>query len=92
MSDLPPYLVAHLVQHAPHADTKNFPEGLLIERRGFSPSVQPTTAWQFDQVLGVARAENLLSDEHFSVDGTLPRAWASQARATRLPWKKARCA
>ena len=37
----------------------------------------------FDQVLGVARAENLLSDEHFSVDGTLLRAWASQASFVR---------
>jgi hypothetical protein len=33
----------------------------------------------FQQVLDCARAENLLSDEHFSVDDTLIRAWASQA-------------
>jgi transposase len=33
----------------------------------------------FEQVLDCARAENLLSDEHFSVDGILIRAWASQA-------------
>ncbi|MGA1087574.1 MAG: IS5 family transposase [Ilumatobacteraceae bacterium] len=32
----------------------------------------------FDEVLGQARAEGLLSAEHFSVDGTLVRAWASQ--------------
>ena len=32
----------------------------------------------FAQVLGQARANDLLSDEHFSVDGTLIEAWASQ--------------
>jgi transposase len=32
----------------------------------------------FSQVLDQARAEDLLSDEHFSVDGTLIEAWASQ--------------
>jgi transposase len=32
----------------------------------------------FAQVLEQARAGNLLSDEHFSVDGTLIEAWASQ--------------
>src|SRR5271155_3505626 len=32
----------------------------------------------FAQVLKQARANNLLSDEHFSVDGTLIEAWASQ--------------
>jgi IS5 family transposase len=37
----------------------------------------------FEQVLECARAENLLSDEHFSVDGTLIRAWASQASFVR---------
>jgi IS5 family transposase len=37
----------------------------------------------FDQVLDCARRENLLSDEHFSVDGTLIRAWASQASFVR---------
>jgi transposase len=31
----------------------------------------------FDQVLNQARAGDLLSDEHFSVDGTLIEAWAS---------------
>src|SRR5271155_2763997 len=31
----------------------------------------------FAQVLGQARACDLLSDEHFSVDGTLLEAWAS---------------
>jgi transposase len=31
----------------------------------------------FDQVLGQARSAELLSDEHFSVDGTLIEAWAS---------------
>ena len=30
----------------------------------------------FEQVLAQARAENLLSDEHFTVDGTLIEAWA----------------
>lgn len=37
----------------------------------------------FQQVLDCARAEKLLSDEHFSVDGTLIRAWASQASFVR---------
>jgi transposase len=32
----------------------------------------------FDQVLAQARAHNLLSDEHFTVDGTLIEAWAGQ--------------
>jgi transposase len=32
----------------------------------------------FDAVLAQARAAELLSDEHFSVDGTLIEAWASQ--------------
>src|SRR5436309_106625 len=32
----------------------------------------------FTHVLGQARTANLLSDEHFSVDGTLIEAWASQ--------------
>ena len=32
----------------------------------------------FGLVLDQARAQNLLSDEHFSVDGTLIEAWASQ--------------
>lgn len=31
----------------------------------------------FIEILGVANAAGLLSDEHFSVDGTLIRAWAS---------------
>jgi transposase len=31
----------------------------------------------FEQVLAQARTEQLLSDEHFSVDGTLIEAWAS---------------
>jgi transposase len=37
----------------------------------------------FNQVLDYARAEGLLSDEHFSVDGTMIRAWASQASFVR---------
>jgi len=32
----------------------------------------------FEKVLGQARAEGLLSDEHFTVDGTLIEAWAGQ--------------
>jgi transposase len=31
----------------------------------------------FDAVIGMARSEALLSDEHFTVDGTLIEAWAS---------------
>ena len=41
----------------------------------------------FQQVLDCARAENLLSEEHFSVDGTLIRAWASQASFVRKDGK-----
>ncbi|MCP4255728.1 MAG: IS5 family transposase [Candidatus Scalindua sp.] len=32
----------------------------------------------FEEIVELARKENLLSDEHFSVDGTLLQAWASQ--------------
>lgn len=32
----------------------------------------------FEQVLAQARAQRLLSDEHFTVDGTLIEAWAGQ--------------
>lgn len=32
----------------------------------------------FEEVVGLARKQKLLSDEHFSVDGTLIQAWASQ--------------
>lgn len=32
----------------------------------------------FEEVVGLAKKQNLLSDEHFSVDGTLIQAWASQ--------------
>src|SRR3989442_8595956 len=32
----------------------------------------------FQRVLELARTEQLLSDEHFSVDGTLIQAWAGQ--------------
>ncbi|GIW39454.1 MAG: DDE transposase [Candidatus Binatia bacterium] len=32
----------------------------------------------FAEVLGLAREQGLLSDEHFTVDGTLVEAWASQ--------------
>jgi transposase len=41
----------------------------------------------FDAVLVEARAHRLVSDEHFTVDGTLLEAWASQKsfRATETP-------
>ncbi|EQD27231.1 ISGsu3, transposase, partial [mine drainage metagenome] len=32
----------------------------------------------FAEVVGLARQRGLVSDEHFSVDGTLIQAWASQ--------------
>jgi transposase len=32
----------------------------------------------FEEVLGIARRQDLLSDEHFTVDGTLIEAWAGQ--------------
>src|SRR5438132_13192225 len=37
----------------------------------------------FQRVLELARAEELLSDEHFSVDGTLIQAWAGQKSFVR---------
>jgi transposase len=36
-----------------------------------------TAKYFFDAVVRAARAQNLLSDEHFTVDGTLIEAWAS---------------
>jgi transposase len=42
-----------------------------------------TVAQLFDEILAQAQAENLLSEEHFSVDGTMIRAWASQASFVR---------
>ena len=38
----------------------------------------------FTQVLAQAEAKHLLSDEHFSVDGTLIEAWASHKRFQRI--------
>ena len=35
----------------------------------------------FDQILAQARADHLLSGEHFTVDGTLIEAWASHKRS-----------
>ena len=32
----------------------------------------------FEELVGLARKQKLMSDEHFSVDGTLIQAWASQ--------------
>jgi transposase len=37
----------------------------------------------FDAVVGEARKLNLLSDEHFTIDGTLIEAWASTAKSLR---------
>jgi len=37
----------------------------------------------FDAVLAQARAQRVLSDEHFTVDGTLLEAWAGQKSFTR---------
>jgi transposase len=37
----------------------------------------------FDAVVGEARKLDLLSDEHFTVDGTLIEAWASTAKSLR---------
>ena len=39
----------------------------------------------FDQILEQATAVGLVSDEHFSVDGTLIEAWASQKSCTAVP-------
>jgi transposase len=38
----------------------------------------------FSKVLTIARDANLMSDEHFTVDGTLLEAWASQKSFNRL--------
>src|SRR5882724_6336084 len=38
----------------------------------------------FQAVLRQARERNLLSDEHFTVDGTLPEAWAGQKSFRRV--------
>lgn len=38
----------------------------------------------FDAVVALARRQGLLSDEHFSVDGTLIEAWASQKSLRRV--------
>jgi transposase len=43
----------------------------------------------FAQVLDQARANDLLSDEHFSVDGTLIEAWASQKSFQRKDERQA---
>src|SRR4030095_13867693 len=39
---------------------------------------QDTARVVFDAVVGEARHAGVLSDEHFTVDGTLIEAWASQ--------------
>lgn len=39
----------------------------------------------FDRVLGVAEWAGLVSDEHFSVDGTMIEAWASHKSFVRRP-------
>ena len=38
----------------------------------------------FDEVLGQAKQEDLLSEEHFTVDGTLIEAWAGQKSFRRI--------
>lgn len=43
----------------------------------------------FDAVVKLARAKNLLSDEHFTVDGTLIEAWASMKSFRARDHKKA---
>jgi transposase len=42
----------------------------------------------FQQVLAQAKAQRLLSDEHFTVDGTLIEAWAGQKSFTPRPWSR----
>ena len=37
----------------------------------------------FDEIVALARRHGLTSDEHFSVDGTLIAAWASQKSVRR---------
>lgn len=43
----------------------------------------PVACRFFDAVVAQARREKLLSDEHFTVDGTLIEAWASTAKSLR---------
>ncbi len=38
----------------------------------------------FEAVLDQARAAGLLSDEHFTVDGTIIEAWAGQMNSTEV--------
>ena len=62
--------------------------GLGLEKRAFDHSTYTKNRDRliehqavrelFERVLDQARAKHLLSSEHFSVDGTLIRAWASQ--------------
>lgn len=41
------------------------------------------TGWLLERVVALARKRRLISDEHFSVDGTLIEAWASQGSYRR---------
>jgi len=43
-----------------------------------------------EEVVGLARERKLLSDEHFTVDGTLVEAWAGQ-KSFKDKGKRARC-
>jgi len=40
----------------------------------------------FEEVVNLARKKQLLSDDHFSVDGTLIQAWASQKSDGKPQW------
>ena len=61
--------------------------GLSMDDPVWHPTTSPKTAIVcsretllafFDGVVALAKAKNLMSDEHFTVDGTLIEAWAGQ--------------
>ncbi len=59
------------------------PEATAFDASTFSKNRERLLAHEvalrfFDAVVALARQQGLLSDEHFSVDGTLIEAWASQ--------------
>jgi hypothetical protein len=48
-------------------------------------SVKPCEMGRFlEKLMGAPEVKPLLSDEHFSVDGTLLQAWASHASLERI--------
>jgi IS5 family transposase len=67
-------------QRVPQAGT--FPTAVFSKNRERLLAGEVAQAF-FDQVLAQARKRELLSDDHFTVDGTLSEAWAGQKRLQR---------